>query len=36
MIMKLELNKPKPISSDVVTESFKRGSAVRSAIKIQQ
>ncbi len=32
MIMKIELNKPEPISSEVITESFKRGSAVQSAI----
>ena len=33
MIMKIELNKPEPISSEVITESFKRGTAVQSAIE---
>ncbi len=33
MIMKIEPNKPEPISSEVITESFKRGTAVQSAIE---
>ena len=33
MIMKIELNKPEPISSEVITELFKRGTAVQSAIE---